>query len=368
MLASDLDRRPQETALAWTRPAPPARLAGLATVVPAHDLPQQAARAAAAEAFEGSFADLARLLPIFDNSGIERRQSCRPLEWHRRGPGFAERNAAFLESAEELLAEATLRAAAAADLPLAAIDQVVAVCSTGIATPSLDARIAERLGLRADVVRTPIFGLGCGGGVMGLARAAALARAEPGSRVLLLVVELCTLAFRLSDKSKANLVASALFGDGAAAAILSTEGDGPALLASGEHRWSGSLDVMGWTVEDDGLGVLFSVRVPEVVRQGMRAATDEFLAGQGLTLAEIDRLISHPGGAKVVQALEQCLGLDGPALEDTLAVLREHGNMSAASVLFVLERALAAPDWRRGLMTAMGPGFSAGFALLDRQG
>jgi alkylresorcinol/alkylpyrone synthase len=343
-----------------------ARIAGIATAVPPFVFSQEAARAKAAEVFGGSFADLARLLPVFANGGIERRWSCRPLDWHGEGHGFAERNRVYLESALDLLADAAARAAADADMPLASIDQVVAVSSTGIATPSLDARLAERLGLRADLVRTPIFGLGCGGGVSGLARAAALAEARPGSRVLLLVVELCTLTFRLSDKSKANLVACALFADGAAAAILSTTASGPAVVATGEHRWPESLDIMGWTIEDDGMGVLFSIKVPEVVRLKMREATDRFLATAGLTLADVDRLVCHPGGAKVVQALEQSLGLDGAGLADSRAVLRDFGNMSAASVLFVLERALADPSWRRGLMTAMGPGFSAAFALLDR--
>jgi alkylresorcinol/alkylpyrone synthase len=344
----------------------PARLLGLATALPPYGFSQDEARAEAARVFAGAFDDLDRLLPLYAASGIEQRWSARPLEWHAAGHGFAERNAVFLETAEALLADAATRATTAAGLALRAIDHIVAVCSTGIATPSLDARVAERLRLRPDVVRTPLFGLGCGGGVMGLARAAALARAEPGSLVLLLVVELCTLALRLGDRSKANLVACALFADGAAAALLSTTGDGPAVAATGEHRWPETLDVMGWTVEDDGLGVLFSVRVPEVVRLHMRAATESFLARHGLALADIERWICHPGGAKVVRGLEEALALPPDELDDARAVLRRGGNMSAASVLFVLERALAADGWRRGLMTAMGPGFSAGFALLER--
>jgi alkylresorcinol/alkylpyrone synthase len=303
---------------------------------------------------------------LYENSGIERRFSARPLPWHAGGPGFATRHAVFIEAAEHLLADAGRRAIDGAGLTVDDIDAVVCVCSTGIATPSLDARVAERLGLRADVVRTPLFGLGCGGGVMGFARASALACAEPGSRVLLLVVELCTLSLRLGDRSKANLVACALFGDGAGAVVLSTEGEGATIGATGEHRWPDSLDVMGWTVKDDGLGVLFSVRVPEVVRTQLRSATDGFLARHGLTLADIDRFISHPGGAKVVRAIEEAYGLEGEAMDDAREVLRAYGNMSAASVLFVLERALAAPGWRRGMMTAMGPGFSGSFAVLER--
>jgi alkylresorcinol/alkylpyrone synthase len=268
--------------------AAPARLLGVATALPPHRFSQAEARIAAASVFADAFPDLDRLLPLYENSGIAFRSSARPLDWHASGRGFAERNRVFLETAEALLAECALQAIAQAGLAVADIDAVVAVCSTGIATPGLDALVAERIGLRADVVRTPVFGLGCGGGVMGLARAAALARAEPGSRVLLLVVELCTLALRLTDRSKANLVACALFGDGAGAVVLSTEGDGPAVVASGEHRWPNTLEVMGWTIEDDGLGVLFSVRVPEVVRRHMRKATDAFLERSGRARGEVD--------------------------------------------------------------------------------
>lgn len=345
---------------------PAARLLGLATALPPHRFSQEEARRAAAETLARDHPELERLLPLFGNAGVTQRWSARPLDWHAAAPSFAVRNAAFLEAADDLLSTAARRALARAGLDAADVDHVVTVCSTGIATPSLEARLAERLRLRADAVRTPIFGLGCGGGVMGLGRAAALARAEPGCHVLLLVVELCTLALRLGDRSPANLVACALFGDGAGAVVIGTAGVGPALRATGEHRWADTLDVMGWRIEDDGLGVLFSVRVPEIVRARMGAATEAFLARHGLAVRDIDRWISHPGGAKVVRALEQALDLPADALEDARAVLRDCGNMSAASVLFVLERALATPSWRRGLMTAMGPGFSASFALLER--
>lgn len=342
------------------------RLLGLATALPPHRFSQAEAKAAAAALFSGSFPDLERLLPLYDNSGIEQRWSARPLAWHALPQGFAARNAAFVETADDLLAEASGRALATAGVEVDQVDEVVTICTTGIATPSLDARLAERIGLRADVVRTPVFGLGCGGGVMGMGRAAALARARPGCIVLLLVVELCTLTFRPGDRSKANLVAGALFADGAAAAVIGTEGPGPQIVATGEHRWPKSLDVMGWTVEDDGLGVLFSVRVPEVVRLHMGDATRRFLGPHGLDLPDIERWICHPGGAKVVRGLEEALALPADALDDARRVLRDCGNMSAASVMFVLERALAAPHWRRGLMTAMGPGFSASFALIER--
>lgn len=344
----------------------PVRLAALATRVPPHRFSQVEAKDFATAVFDGHLEEVDRLLPLFDNAGIGHRYAARPIAWSMEGPSFGRRNAAFVEAAEELLTEAAKAAMARAGLGPDGIDAVVCVSSTGIATPSLDARIAERLGLRPDVERTPVFGLGCAGGTLGLARAAALARGNPGSRVLFLVVELCTLTFRLADRSKANLVACALFGDGAAAAVLGTGLDGPALGPAGEHRWGGTLDVMGWTVEDDGLGVLFSIKIPEIARQRMRAATQAFLARQGLGLEAVDRFVCHPGGAKVVEALEEAFSLEAGTLADARAVLRDYGNMSAVTVLFVLGRALKEPGWRRGLMTSMGPGFTGSFQLVER--
>jgi alkylresorcinol/alkylpyrone synthase len=218
----------------------------------------------------------------------------------------------------------------------------------------------------------PIFGLGCAGGVLGLARAASQAAVAPGKTVLFLVVELCALSFRRDDWSKSNIVATALFGDGAAAALLSTEGEGPALVAAGEHTWPGSLDVMGWEVADDGLRAIFSRDIPKLVTTQLQDAVSEFLARHGLALDQIDRFVCHPGGAKVIAALEHAFGLGQGALVEARAVLRDYGNMSAATVMFVLERMLAkaratGARWERALMNALGPGFTAGFLVIDNR-
>jgi alkylresorcinol/alkylpyrone synthase len=230
-----------------------------------------------------------------------------------------------------------------------------------------------RLTFRPDVERLPVFGLGCAGGVLGLGRAAALAAARPGARVLLLVVELCALTFRHGDQSNANIVASAIFGDGAAAALISAgetgREDAPALVHWGEHTWPDSLEVMGWSVENDGLGVVFSRDIPTIVRRDLGAALDSYLARHGLERGDIDHYVSHPGGAKVVRALEEAFGLRRGTLVEAREVLRRYGNMSAASVLFVLEAV------RRGrglggrqLLSALGPGFTAAFATLEGPG
>ena len=206
-------------------------------------------------------------------------------------------------------------------------------------------------------------------------RAAALARALPGSRVLLLVVELCALTFRVGDNSKSNIVATALFGDGAAACVISTEDtfarrdpgmEAPAVVGIGEHTWPGSLDVMGWNIEDDGLGVLFSRDIPAIVDRDFGDAAVQFLAAHGVDLQDLTGAICHPGGAKVVPALERALGFPDGSMTDAREILRDVGNMSAATVMFMLERALRRAWTGRKLMSALGPGFTAGFTLIER--
>jgi alkylresorcinol/alkylpyrone synthase len=355
----------------------------LATAVPPHRLAQADVAAFARRLFaERPPADLERLLPVYANAGIESRYSCVPLEWYAKPRGWAEKNALYVRHALELSERAARACLARAGLGPEAVDAVVVASTSGIATPSLDALLAEKLPLRRDVTRLPIFGLGCAGGVLGLARAAALARAAPGINVLFVVVELCGLTFRRADQRKSNVIASALFGDGAAAALVSCasaranprarkmmrpyRGTGPRLAAWGEHTWPDSLEVMGWRVEDDGLGVLFSRDIPTLVRDEFRPALDGFLARHGLALGDIDRFLCHPGGAKVIAALEDALGLQQGGLSFARAVLREYGNMSAATVLFVLERALEGGGARgRSLLSAVGPGFTVGFVVLE---
>jgi alkylresorcinol/alkylpyrone synthase len=307
-----------------------------------------------------------RLMPVFAHAGIERRYSAAPLDWYERSHGWPERNALYIETSVALLESAAQSALAKAGLAPDAIDAIVTVSTTGIATPSLDALLMERMSFRREVQRLPIFGLGCAGGVLGLARAADLARAAQHRRVLLLVVELCALSFRKNDVSKSNIVATALFGDGAAAAILSCDGSGPRLGASGEYTWPNSLDIMGWDIAEDGFKAVFSRDIPALVRRHMRDVACDFLARHGLDIGSIDQFICHPGGVKVLTALEEAFRLPPGGLAHGHSVLRDYGNMSAATVLFVLERTLAAGLGERALMTTLGPGFTAGFLLLER--
>jgi len=342
------------------------RLASLATAVPPHVLGQPEVTIRARHLFaERAGAALDRLMPVFANAGIERRYSSVPIDWYEKPHGWTDRNALFLENAVNLLEETSRDALALAGLTPGDIDAVVVASTTGVATPALDAMLINRLGLKPEVRRLPIFGLGCAGGVIGLARAADLARVHPTSRVLFAVVELCALNFRKNDTSKSNVVATALFGDGAAAAVLSCRGDGPALGPAGEHTWPNSLDIMGWDVVEDGMKALFSRDIPALVRGHMRQVAGDFLARHGLALENIRHFVCHPGGAKVLTALEEAFHLAGGALAEARGVLRDYGNMSAATVMFVLERMLRQGAAGRMLVTALGPGFTAGFQLID---
>jgi alkylresorcinol/alkylpyrone synthase len=344
---------------------PSPALLSLATSVPPYRLHQAEVTDWARGFFETRFPGFERLVPAFANAGIDTRHSCVPLEWYDKPHDWPERTQLYVESSLALLERATLDCLGAADLSVDNVDAVVMVSSTGIATPTLDARLAQRLRMRRDLERLPIFGLGCAGGAIGLARAAALARAKPGARVLLLVVELCGLTFRADDVSKSNVIAAALFGDGAAAALIQVGGDGPTLGPGGEYTWPDSLDVMGWEVTPDGLGVLFSRDIPTLVRDRLPSALDGFLERHALGRRDLDGFIVHPGGAKVIAALESVFELPAGGLGDARAVLRDYGNMSAATVLFVLRRVLDRGLAGRQLLTALGPGFTAGFQLLQ---
>jgi alkylresorcinol/alkylpyrone synthase len=227
--------------------------------------------------------------------------------------------------------------------------------------------LVERMNLRRNIKRLPIFGLGCAGGVIGLARAADMARAMPGSNVLFLVVELCALTFRKDDFSKSNIVAAALFGDGAAGVILNGKGEGPAIGAGGEYTWPHSLDIMGWDVQEDGLKARFAQKIPSLVASDFRNIYLEFLKANDLQANDIDAYACHPGGAKVLDALEAALGMNNGGLEDSRAVLRDYGNMSAVTMLFVLHRMKDRLNSQRTLASALGPGFTCAFLMLEGQ-
>ena len=341
-------------------------LLSLATAVPPHAIDQQDAKARAREAFGGRKTLFDRLAPVFDNAGIARRHIVTPPDWYMGDHGWHDRNSLYLEASVQLFVDAAAAAIAKAGLAPAEIDGVVTVSTTGIATPSLEARAAARLGLRDDIRRVPVFGLGCAGGVSGLATAARLAAAEPGSTWLLVTVETCSISIRLDSEDPAAVVATALFGDGAAAAVVGGAGAGLARIAgSGEKLWPDSLRIMGWDVEDPGLAVIFDRAIPPFIEAELAGAVDGMLATLGVARGEIDRFCCHPGGVKVIDAIETALELPQGELDLEREILNDFGNMSAPTVLFVLDRLVARGLPPRVLMTAFGPGFTCAGLLLE---
>jgi alkylresorcinol/alkylpyrone synthase len=342
----------------------PVNVLAVATAVPPHELTQQTVTDAARKVYAKTFTRYPRLADVFVNAGIERRYSARPLEWLSTPHDLAERTEVYLESAGELFVKTARAALDRAGIRAGDVDVVVTISSTGIATPSLEARVGSEMGFRPSVMRVPVFGRGCAGGVAGLALGARLARAEPGEVVLVVVVELCTLASRTDRGTKADVISSALFGDGAAAVVLRAGRDtsGLRIGATAEHTWPRTLDIMGWVIDPVGFRVMLSRSLPRFVEQRMAAPVRRFIKAAAL---EAPRIICHPGGAKVLDAIEIALEMQKGTLRDEREVLRGYGNMSAPTVLFVLERAL-----RRGLrgpaiLSALGPGFTASFLSLE---
>ncbi len=342
-------------------------LLSLATALPPYSVEQGVAKAKAREVFGGRNALFDRLSSVFDNAGIARRHTVAPIAWYEGHHGWKERNRVYLDACDALFREAASAAIERAGLKPSDIDGVVMVSTTGIATPSIEARNGPAIGLRNDVRRVPVFGLGCAGGVNGLATAARLAAAEPGTRWLYVTIETCSIAIRLDSDDPAAIVATAIFGDGAAAAVLQAGSRGIATIAgAGERMWPDTLNIMGWRVEDPGLAVVFDRAIPPFVEAELAGAVDEMLAGLGRSRADIDRFCCHPGGVKVIDAIESALELPVGTLDLERKVLNDCGNMSAPTVLFVLDRLMARGLPDQTMLTAFGPGFTCAGMLLER--
>jgi alkylresorcinol/alkylpyrone synthase len=347
----------------------PCSLLSLATAVPPYVVEQSEAKARAREAFGGKKALFDRLAGVFDNAGIAHRNLVAPPDWYMSAHGWHDRNALYIEAAEQLFVEAARAAIGKAGLTPRDVDGVVTVSTTGIATPSLEARVASRLGLRENIRRVPVFGLGCAGGVNGLSLAARLAAADPGSMWLFVTVETCSISIRLDSDDPAAVVATALFGDGAAAAIVTSGQHSLAhITGSAEKLWPETLRIMGWDVEDPGLSVVFDRAIPPFIDAELAEAVDGMCGELGTSREEIDRFCCHPGGVKVIDAIESALRLNQGELNLEREVLRDHGNMSAPTVLFVLQRLLAQGLPDKVMMTAFGPGFTCAGLMLEAPG
>ena len=320
------------------------------------------------------YPQFARLQGLFVNTGIDWRYMCQPNDWYRQPHTWEERTEVYQNHALDLLEQVALEATARAGVSLGDIDAFVTNTITGLAIPSLDSLLMNRLDFSPNVERLPIFGLGCGGGVAGLARAARFAQGRPGRNVLFITVDLCSLCARPNDPSMAMFVAAALFGDGAAGVVLRTSknyasgrgnGGKPSVLAFGEHTWRNTKHIMGWDVKGDGFGVVLSPELPTLMRDNLGPVVKEFLNRNNMSIDEFKGFLFHPGGRKVLETAEDVLGIDRSQLIHSWDVLRDFGNMSSATALFVLARAMDGGDKGRHLLAAFGPGFSAYFVALD---
>ncbi|AXI47186.1 type III polyketide synthase [Sulfitobacter sp. SK012] len=340
-------------------------LHGLSTALPPHCLSQTEVRERASLIFGKRYPQFDRLAKTFDTAGIDRRYSVVPIDWFSEDHGWADRNAAFMTGAKAMFIEAARRALDDAEWTGADVDCVVTVCSTGIATPSLDAQAFTEMGFREDIMRVPVFGLGCAGGVSGLATTQAIAAGRPSAKVLLVAVETCSLSFRADRLQKADIIAAVLFGDGSAAACISATppraGKIVTLGQGHQTMWPDTLDIMGWDVDETGFGVVFDRSIPAFVTQEFVTATAGALKAANLNHDQIDRYVCHPGLAKVADAIEGALQLEQGSLDAERDTLRAAGNMSAPTVMFVMKAVIDAGKSGQMMSCALGPGFTASF-------
>jgi alkylresorcinol/alkylpyrone synthase len=343
--------------------------------LPKHYADQETLIAAFRDAWAGAHFNVERLEELHRAVQVSGRHLAVPIEKYKELASFARRNEVWMEVAVDLGETAVRYALRRAGREPRDIDHVFFVTTTGIATPSIDARLVNRLELNPGVRRTPIFGLGCAAGAAGIARAADYLRAFPDQVAVLLSVELCSLTLQRGDFSIPNIISSGLFGDGAAAVVLTggahdSSGGvaGPRVAATGSVFYRGTERVMGWDIVDTGFKVVLSAKVPDVVREHVRSDVDTFLAAHGLERSRIRHWIAHTGGPKVLKAFEETLELPADALARSWKSLRETGNLSSAAVLFVLGELLDSGEARpgdHGLLMSMGPGFFSELVLLQ---
>lgn len=356
------------------------RIISAAEVLPPYAIEQEEVMEFAEKLFKESFSDIKRLLTVFQNGQIEKRHFAKDLEWFEHDHTFEEKNNAYIETAVKLGAEAISKCLAndeflQKEVFLEDIDAIFTISSTGIATPSIEARIMNILPSSQYTKRIPIWGLGCAGGASGLSRAYEYCLAYPKAKVLVLSIELCSLTFQRNDRSKSNLIGTSLFADGVACALVCGEDSGfeqltkkqsaPRIIGTQSTTMPDSLDVMGWDIRNEGLYVVFSKDIPTIIENWLQPNVLRFLKANGYSVADLDHFIAHPGGKKVLEAYVSALKLPETMTEISLNVLKEFGNMSSATILYVLRRFMkTASVGDLGLAAALGPGFSSELLLL----
>jgi alkylresorcinol/alkylpyrone synthase len=348
------------------------RIAGVASAFPKQYFHQQEITAALKQRWAGKLENPEVLDRLLSRIGVEGRHLALPIEAYDGLTSWGKANDAWIEISEELAEQALCRALSRAGVSTKDLGAIFFVSVTGIASPSIDARLVNRMGLPTSIKRIPIFGLGCVAGAAGIARAADYVRAYPAQCAALVAVELCSLTWRRDDLSAANLISSGLFGDGAAAVVVAgaeveSSPVGPRILCSRSSFYPGTQDVMGWAVSEKGFRIVLSPDVPRMVYEHLASDVESFLADNGLSRADIGSWIMHSGGPKVLEAMADALQLPAGALDASWESLCKAGNLSSVSVLLVLEdffnaRRPAADSY--GLLAAMGPGFCSELVLL----
>jgi alkylresorcinol/alkylpyrone synthase len=336
-----------------------------------HKTIQQDVKEQARAMFSVEFPQVDRLIQAFDNTGIVTRNFVKPLSYYGETTTFKQRNDEYIKLSLQYSIEAIEAVIAKAAVDKNDITDILFVSTTGLATPSIDAMIINQMQLNQHINRTPVWGLGCAGGVSGMAKANMAAKANPDAVVLLVAVELCSLTLIKSDYSKSNFIGSSLFSDGIVACIV--KGDNHQVQkqqvtfkAASSKLYYDSLEVMGWDFREDGFKVVFSKDIPTFIHENIAGDIDAFLTKQGLQLSDIKNFVFHPGGKKVLDAYTDALKVGGDFLKNTREVMNDNGNMSSVTVLYVLEKFLATGfEDGYGLMLAMGPGFSSEMVLLD---
>lgn len=355
------------------------KIQSISTYKPPNVIPQSEAVSFARSLFSSSYRDIDRLLKVFQNGDIASRNVCMPLEWYGKQHDFETRNDLYIQHAVNYGKQAIERCLTGKHylkqpVEPSSIDAIIFVSSTGIATPSIEARIMNLLPFRQDVKRMPIWGLGCAGGAAGLSRAFDYCKAYPTAKVLVVAIELCSLTFQKDDQSKSNLVGVSLFSDGVACALIAgnettieSKITMPRIKATSSRFLPDSEDIMGWDVKNNGLHVIFSKSIPSLITQWLGPFVHQFLENEELSTTNITHFIAHPGGKKVLQAYEKTLNFETSKTEHSRKVLRQNGNMSSPTVLYVLEAFIQqqATNGEYGLMAALGPGFCGELLLLQ---
>jgi len=346
-----------------------ATIAGTATAVPPHLLTREMVKQRIGEVFSLTGMRLEAIRSVIDNSQIDQRHSVFPVDHIIEPRPLAQINAEYSEKAVELGLEVTAQSLAQAGMAPSDVDLLITVSCTGVMIPSLDAYLATEMGFRPDVRRLPITELGCAAGAAGLARAWEYLTAFPDRTALLIAVELPTLTFQRKDFSQANLISAVLFGDGAAGVVITgREASGPRIVASECFLFPDSLDAMGFDLRDSGFHIVLSKDVPQLIAERIKGLVEGFLARQGLMREDLSAFLLHPGGQKLLSFMEAELGLSRSDTEISWDVLRRFGNLSSASVLFILQESMARrdmPSGSYGLLMAFGPGFTAEMILLQ---